>query len=150
MLPLIFTAGPLLLKWLVSRGGKERSLAFTVLAALLLVVVNFALQFNVRSYFDAPADTTTRTVAELLRQRHSVKPDQRITLAADPSFHEALAYYMWRDEMDWITVTGDLSGTGAGFFFVHDSQFDRLKSIGLREVYRDNSAGAVLAEGVEP
>ncbi len=150
MLPLIFTAGPLFLKWLGTRHDKARSLAIAGLVPLLLLLLNFALQFNLNSYYDAPADESTIAVVEFLRKSHAMNPDQHITIAADSSFYEALGYLMWRYRMSWMTVTDDLGAPGLDFVYLRDGQFDRLKGPGLREVLRDNATGAVLAQEMRP
>ena len=83
----------------------------------------------------------------LIRQRHSAEPGRPVTLAAAGFSRASYEFYRRLYEMDWIDqVPDEDTGCLADYYYLSDASFGRLSgAFGLRAIYRDKVARAVLA-----
>jgi len=144
----VFIAAPLPLRRLMAGGTRRRALASAGAGALYLLLLCYALQFNLYSYYGRESDAGLRRVVDLIRQRRSAQPGRRVKLAADGFSHASLDFYGRLYEMDWLEkVPEEDTGCPANYYYVSDARFDRLAGeLPLGVIYRDKAAGGVLAE----
>jgi hypothetical protein len=144
----VFIAGPLPLRQLLAAGGRQRAWASAGTAVFCLLVLQFALQFSLYSYYGRESDAGLRSIMSMIRQRRDAGPGQRVTLAADGFSKASRDFYRKLYEMDWMDqVQGEDKGCQADYYYLSDARFRRMTGdFGLRAVYRDATAGAVLAE----
>jgi hypothetical protein len=144
----VFIAGPLPLRQLMAGGKRWRAMASAGTGVFCLLALHFALQFNLYSYYGRESDAGIRTAVNLIRQRRSAEPGQPVTLAADGFSQACLDFYRRWYEMDWVAQAPDeATGCQANYYYLSDARFRRMAGdFGLREIYRDKTARAVLAE----
>jgi hypothetical protein len=148
----VFIAGPLALRQLMAGGTRRTPFASAGTGVFCLLLLQFALQFNLYSYYGRESDAGVRTMVNLLRQRHSAEPGRSVTLAADEFSKASLDFYRRLYEMDWIhQVPDDDTDCPANYYYLSDSRFESMAgNSGFREIYRDKVARAVFTEpGVE-
>jgi hypothetical protein len=85
---------------------------------------------------------------DIIRQRHAAESGQPVTLAAGGFSKASLDFYRRLYDMDWIVqAPGDDTGCQADYYYLSDARFRRMAGdFGLRAIYRDTAARAVLAE----
>jgi hypothetical protein len=141
--PLVFITCSLLLG--TGTGGRIVSIAGTALASLLLL--SFAFQFRVHSYGGYESEPATRSVVDIIRSRHDAGLKSSYTIAAPPSLQAGLQAYKRIREINWLQALpeGDAE-CQADFYYLRAGHFERLASLGLAPIWRDNVGGTVLAE----
>ncbi|MFB3776597.1 MAG: glycosyltransferase family 39 protein [Bryobacteraceae bacterium] len=145
--PLIFVVCPLFLAWLWAQGAAARPFVTLGTAAASLLLLNFALQFQLHSYRGWRFESATRRVVDTLEKRRAGEGRERILVAADQRLTPSLEIYRRLREVGWLSESVEGAQTcRADFFYLQDKQSDRLDSLGLREILRDRVAGAVLAD----
>jgi hypothetical protein len=147
LLPVLI-AGPLPLRHLMAGGKRRRAMASAATGVLCLLSLHFALQFNLYWYYGRESDANIRAVVDIIRQRHAAEPGQPVTFDAGGLSKASLDSYHRLYAMDWIAlVQGDDTGCQADYYYLSEARFDRMAAdFGLRAVYRDQPARAVLAE----
>jgi hypothetical protein len=141
-LPLSFVALVLVLRRLGEGSLVERSLAFCGGLALAAMLVNFAADFNTRSYYGWEFDASTAKAASVLAQQ--MPPDMPAHLGVSGVFAESMDYYRRARRLDWLApVTGAAPECFYQFYYVLPQEFPRLRELGAQELFR--SSGAVLA-----
>lgn len=146
-LPLVFTACPLWLRWWSSPLQPQRTLASIGTGLALLLVCDFALQFNVKSYFGWEIDAGTRQVASIIAERHSKEKGGPVRVGVSSVMNESLNFYRLVRHMDWMAeVPRESAECYCDYYYVPSSELDHLKRFGVEEIYRNEVAGTVLAQ----
>jgi hypothetical protein len=142
----VFIAGLLPLRRFMAGGTSRRAFAAAGISVFCLLSLQFALQFNLYSYYRRESDANVRTIVNLIRQRHSGEAGQYVTLFAGFS-RASLDFYLRLYEIDWLhQASGDMD-CAVSYYYVSDVVFDRLAGpFCLREIHRDHMTRAVLAE----
>jgi hypothetical protein len=145
-LPLIFTAGPLWLRWVSAGTAPGRAFGFAGVAGLVLLVWIFALEFNVKSYSQWEFDAGTKRVMEMIRQDHSRQPKAQVRVGADWFLSDSMDFYRAMYGLDWMAeVTRDPPACYYDYYYVMSRNLEGLKRFDPRVLYRDDVAKTVLA-----
>ena len=143
----VFIAPLLPLRQLMAGGTRQRAFASAGIGVFCLLLLHFALQFSLYSYYGRESDAGVRNMMNLIRQRYSAEPGRPVALAADEFSRATLEFYRRlyeMDRMDYVPVQE--TGCLANYYYLSGERFDRLGgAFGLREIYRDKAARAVLA-----
>jgi hypothetical protein len=144
----VFVAGLLPLARLMAAGRRQKALACAGTGVFCLLLLQFAMQFNLYSYYGREFDAGLRAVVNLIRQRHAAEPGRTVTLAADGFSKASRDFYRRLYEMDWMEqAQGEDRGCQADYYYLSEGRFERMAAdSGLRAIYRDAAARAVLAE----
>jgi hypothetical protein len=144
----VFIAAPLPLGRFMAGARPHTAFASAGAAVLCLLLLRFALQFNLYSYYGRESEAGARRVVNLIRQRRSAEPRRRVTLAADGFSHASLDFYGRLYEINWLDkVPEENTRCPANYYYVSDAHFDRLAGVlSLGVIYRDKGVRAVLAE----
>jgi hypothetical protein len=141
-LPLSFVALVLVLRRLGEGSFVERALAFCGGLAIAAMLVNFAADFNTKSYYGWEFDASTAEAASILARQ--MPTDMPVRLGVSPVFAESMDYYRRARRLDWLApVTRAAPECFYQFYYVLAQDFPRLRDLGARELFRN--AEAVLA-----
>jgi hypothetical protein len=145
-LPLTFTAFPLWIRWLWRRGKLARGTALAGVVALAALAVNFALEFNVKSYLGWEFDAGTSRAVNTIRGRHSAASTTAERVGVTWFMNESFNFYRAMYGLSWMAkATRDTPAGYYDYYYVVQSDLPLLQHLAPQELYRDPTAGTILA-----
>jgi hypothetical protein len=143
-IPLASLAALGLVRILAERPGLPRWIGFAVAIVLLFVAVEFAAQWNVKSFLVWRYDADTKRIFSVLEA--APKPPGQIRLGVSWVFEPALNYYREVRKATWMAPIERDGFTGARQFYVvsADDQTDSSWSK-LKQIYRGPVSGTLIA-----
>jgi len=115
-------------------------------AFLLVAVVQYGLQFNVRYYAQWRYDAGTKRIAEVIRACQAAHPKARARVGATWLFEPSLNFYRQRYRMNWLERVTRQGPQGAFDYYVLEGADRKLvEQLKLEVLYRDPLSEVVLA-----
>ncbi len=146
-LPLLSISGVQWIRWLMRERGPFRAIGWIGSAALGILLLNFALEYNLRSYYGWEFDAGTQQAVRVLEQAHARASQGDVRLASTWFLNESLNFYRRVNKLDWLAeVTRDSPVCFYDYYYVVADDLGSLGPFGVRELYRDHTARTVLAE----
>jgi uncharacterized membrane protein len=115
---------------------------------LLVLLVQFSLQFNTSYYVDVRFDAGTKRIVERLNQMRLSRSEQRLRVGVTPFFLNSFNFYRQAYRHEWLEPAGfDGSTCFFDYYVVLPGERDSFfKKYRLTEDYYDVVSGATLAK----
>lgn len=111
------------------------------------LVALFGARFQTHAVYGYEGQSATRGVIELLEQRQTKRPKNPLLVAAPPARTPEIDVYRRLRGINWLAQLPDNSlACPADYYYLSETDFDRLGTLGLRVIDDDTVAKTVLAE----
>lgn len=145
-LPVVFTTFPLWIRWLFGHGKLARGGAIAGAVVLVALALDFALEFNVKSYLGWEFDAGTKQAVNTIRARHPFGSVKTERVGVTWWMNESFNFYRARYGLNWMEkVTRDTPARLYDYYYVATGDLAGLQRFAPEELYRDPTAGTVLA-----
>jgi hypothetical protein len=132
--------------------GALRRIPISLFCGLgMALVLDFALQFNVRSFLTWEYDADTREIVDRLAQAASQQQPNSVRVGASWQLEPSLNFYRNKERLMWMRPVerGSLV-PGANFYVIMAGDRPTISALGLKPLYRWPRSGSVLAVPVPP
>ena len=142
LVPLCFLAA---CRWLWSLRSPARAAAWLWTAALVVLAVALASEFDVRYYAEWRYDAGSRDMINLVRKMHG-GGSRPVRLAASFPLDMALDYYRQVLGIEWLKPIGrDKPAKGYDYYALIADDLHYIDELQLRKVYVNEVSGSALA-----
>jgi hypothetical protein len=146
-LPLVLTACTLWLRWLSGGRVPQRAFAFAGASLVTLTALNFALEFNVKSYKGWEFNAAARQVVDILRERYASDPKRGIRVGLNWLLADSVSFYRSMYKLDWMEpVTRESPECYFDYYVVLEGDMGRLQRFTPKQLFHDAYSGVVVAE----
>lgn len=117
----------------------------------LALVLQFALQFNVRSFLTWEYDADTREIVDHLAQVANRQLPDSVSVGASWQLEPSLNFYRDKERLTWMRPVerGSLA-PGAKFYVIMAMDRPAISQLGLTPLYQGALSGSVLAAPTAP
>jgi len=139
---------PLVVFVLLSLGDAASRIPARVVCAMAgLLIAIFISEFNMRKFLVWEYDADTRTMAEYIAAYRPQRPDSEpVRVGGSWVFEPVLFFYATKHQWTWMELRRTPQPeAGCEFCLLSTEDRSYVEKLGLREVYRGEASGSVLA-----
>jgi hypothetical protein len=127
-------------------GGPANFGAKMAYAIAVLLVAQFALQFNTRKFFVWEYDADTLHIVDWLSQRNGNKQPDSVRVTGSWQLEPSLNFYREKNHLAWMRpITREPPQTGEDYYVLLAQDRALVGSLGLKIVYEGTISGTTLA-----
>ncbi len=144
-LPLLSLACMCSLRQLSSGGKVERLASIPIAAILVLCVIQFVTQFNLRYFAEWSYCAAGKDMMQIVRSGH--RPGTRVRIGATWQLEPVINYYRVAWNLDWMDPVYRESPNGAyDYYLLAFGDTALVEQLHLKALLRDRLSGTVLAK----
>jgi hypothetical protein len=116
---------------------------------MVLAVALFLAGFTTSHYYDWRYDAGTKRIFRLLEQQHRFDQAKQVRVGVDWKLDFSFNFYRTMYHADWLAKvlrTPPPEAGGYDYYVVFPDEWEPMRDLGLRVVYRDPVSGQILAE----